>query len=118
MYYTGMSKEEIRNSSLPFLYGLYKVYVKRACENLGVSPDKDNNQENENEKTDNDDYSQYDQELEKEEEYPENFGKLLPSRLLRQDKYDSTSDFLKQFPSASMFHNAALRVDKKGKEEQ
>lgn len=39
MYYGHMSKQDILNSSRPFLCGIYKNYVKRACENLGVSPD-------------------------------------------------------------------------------
>lgn len=35
-----MSKAEILNSSIPFLMELYKKYVKRACENLGVSSEE------------------------------------------------------------------------------
>lgn len=41
MYYYGMSKEDIMRRSRRFLYALYKQYVRRACENLGVSPDKE-----------------------------------------------------------------------------
>lgn len=39
--YYGMSKSDILNSSRKYLYGIYQQYVKRACENLGVSPDGD-----------------------------------------------------------------------------
>lgn len=39
MYYGHMSKDDILNSSREFLVGIYQKYVKRACENLGVSED-------------------------------------------------------------------------------
>lgn len=39
MYYFHMSKNEILHSSRKFLIALYQSYVKRACENLGVSSD-------------------------------------------------------------------------------
>ena len=38
-YYAGMNKQEILTSSRAYLTELYARYVKRACENLGVSPD-------------------------------------------------------------------------------
>ena len=41
MYYTSMSKEDILKCSRKFLYALYQRYVRRACENLGINPDKD-----------------------------------------------------------------------------
>lgn len=41
MYYGGMSKEEIMRSSRPFLFGIYKQYINRASENLGVNPNDD-----------------------------------------------------------------------------
>lgn len=41
MYYGHMSKTEILHSSRKFLFAIYQNYVKRACENLGVSSEKD-----------------------------------------------------------------------------
>lgn len=41
MYYGHMSKHDILHSSRRFLTAIYQSYVKRACENLGVSPDSD-----------------------------------------------------------------------------
>lgn len=38
-YYAGMSKQEILSSSRAYLTELYARYVKRACENLGVPSD-------------------------------------------------------------------------------
>lgn len=50
MYYGHMSKHEIMHSSMPFLYYIYKNYVDRACENLGVP--KNDEEESENSSTD------------------------------------------------------------------
>lgn len=61
MYYYGMSYDEIMHHSRRFLHALYKQYIKRACENLGVSPDG---------KDDPDELS--------EDDYPTDFGKLQP----------------------------------------
>ena len=41
MYYTSMNKDDILKCSRRFLYALYQRYVRRACENLGINPDKD-----------------------------------------------------------------------------
>lgn len=57
MYYYGMSKDEIMARSRRFIYALYEQYVKRACENLGVSPSKKDSEEN------------------TEDTYPQDFGK-------------------------------------------
>lgn len=46
MYYGNMSKYDILHSSRRFLYGIFKQYAKRACENLGVNPDKKDEEEN------------------------------------------------------------------------
>lgn len=45
MYYGHMSKDEILHSSRRFLYGIFKQYAKRACENLGVNLDKKDEEE-------------------------------------------------------------------------
>lgn len=85
MYYGHMSKEEIMNSSLPFLLGIYKQYEKRACENLGVSPNKDEEE--------CDDTVQL-----RESDYPAEFKKLSsPNRDEILSKYGSTDEFLAQF---------------------
>lgn len=79
MYYGHMSKEEIMRSSRPFLYGIYKQYAKRACENLGVDPDKD--------KEDNEKKFEL-----KEADYPQNFTKIRD--------FKDTRDFLSEFKDA------------------
>ena len=45
-YYAGMNKQEILTSSRAYLMSLYAKYVKRACENLGVPSDGDQDQSN------------------------------------------------------------------------
>lgn len=82
MYYYGMSRDEILNSSRRFLYALYKQYVKRACENLGVSPDGKNAEETELTK----------------EDYPQQFKKLSPKERKKAHKeFSSNDDFMKLF---------------------
>lgn len=46
MYYFGMSKESIMNSSRKFIYALYSTYPNRACENLGISNKPEEKEEN------------------------------------------------------------------------
>lgn len=43
MYYGHMSYEEILSKSRKFLFAIYHQSYRRACENLGVNPDKDKN---------------------------------------------------------------------------
>lgn len=84
MYYGHMSKDEIMSSSRPFLYGVYKQYAKRACENLGVSPD------GEEDGADNTAL--------KESDYPIEFKKLDKcERRKGLKEFSSTEDFMKQF---------------------
>lgn len=83
MYYGHMSKEEIMNSSMPFLLGIFKQYSKRACENLGVSSDSDDEEINNTEL--------------KESDYPIEFRKLSADKEKELSKYESADDFLKQF---------------------
>lgn len=54
MYYGHMSKTDILNSSRRFLFSVYKNYVKRAYENLGISPDGDSNSKDKTQLTDDD----------------------------------------------------------------
>lgn len=58
MYYYGMSKEDIYNSSRKFIYSLYQQYVNRACENLGVNPNSDDSESGSNSELTDDDYPQ------------------------------------------------------------
>lgn len=84
MYYGHMSKTDIMNSSRPFLYGIYRSYAKRACENLGVSPDSEDEDVNKAPL--------------KESDYPKEFKKL--SKKEREDfsdKFASDEDFLSAF---------------------
>lgn len=109
MYYAHMSKEDIMNSSRQFLYGIYRVYVKRACENLGVSPDSKKEEE-----TDIEEESEVEIET---DDYPTQFRKLAPrERGAARDDYSSTQEFLSQFPMAAQFRDAAIRVDKQKEE--
>lgn len=80
MYYGGMSKKEIYGSSRPFLYGIYKKYGNRACENLGVSANS------EKEKNENIELTEAD--------YPATFEKLFP---VEREQKQSASDYLKEF---------------------
>lgn len=113
MYYAHMSKEDIMNSSRPFLHGIYRVYVKRACENLGVSPDG-----NKEESEIQEDGYQSDQAESDIDDYPTEFRKLAPrERREAMDDYSSTQEFLSQFPMAAQFRDAAIRVDKHKKED-
>lgn len=81
-----MSKEDIKNSSRPFLYGIYKKYIERACENLGISQNND-----------------IDQEVPlTEDDYPKEFTKISESkRSETANKWESDEDFLKQFSGFS-----------------
>ena len=107
MYYGHMTKEEIKNSSRPFLYGIYKSYCRRACENLGVSPDVDN-EENEDKKV-----------TLRESDYPKEFKKLTQKEKEEREKYsntfDSNEDFLSQFPmfNADKYTNPKMFEEKK-----
>lgn len=84
MYYFGMSKQDIMNSSRKFITSLYMTYPKRACENLGVS----SKSEQENKNVD-------------ENGYPSKFVSFSQSE---REKYVSESgqsdeDFMAQFES-------------------
>lgn len=46
MFYFGMSKQDIMNSSRKFITTLYATYPKRACENLGVSSKSEQEKKN------------------------------------------------------------------------
>ena len=88
MYYYGMSKEDIYNSSRRFIYSLYQQYVNRACENLGVSLDENVSGE----------YTNSNVQL-SDEDYPKEWVSF--SQIERQKYIDeseiSDDDFLKQF---------------------
>lgn len=83
MYYAHMRKEDILSSSRPFLYEIYKKWADRACENLGVSPKKDSN--------DNCELT--------EDDYPKEFVKIS-DRDMRQsvDNLLQNDEFMKAFP--------------------
>lgn len=94
MYYGNMSKEEIMNSSRPFLHGIYRMYAKRACENLGVSS-KPEEEESVDGLTNSD--------------YPSDFGKLSPSGNVESSlKFSSTEDFMALFPNANKYKGAII----------
>lgn len=94
MYYGHMSKEEIMNSSRPFLHGIYRMYAKRACENLGVSSEPA-------EEEGLDGLTQSD--------YPSNFGKLNTSGKIEDTpNFGSTEDFMAQFSGGGKYKNAII----------
>lgn len=84
MYYYSMTYDDIMNHSRRFINALYKQYIQRACENLGISP-KDNPDEL------------------SEEDYPEDFGEL-PGGFHRQPKMEisETQDFMALFNDMGM----------------
>lgn len=50
MFHFGMTKEEIGNSSMPFIFAILSTLGKRFCENLGVPyKKKDDEEESEDE---------------------------------------------------------------------
>ncbi len=82
-----MSKESIMNSSRPFLYGIYRKYAKRACENLGVSPGGE------------DGYEAGEETL-KEADYPTEFHRISDTdRKQTMDSLTSDPEFMRQFGS-------------------
>lgn len=92
MYYGHMSKDEILHSSRKFLYAIYTKYVDRACENLGVSPDNEvNNKQQDTPLTDDD--------------YPSEFVSFTQAQ---REKYikesnESDEDFIKKFSTIKRF---------------
>lgn len=92
MYYGHMSKQEILHSSLPFLQNVYRMYGKRACENLGVSPDKNKDSDSAT-VNDAEPSIQYDN-----NGYPVQFKKLTAKeRKEAVAEYSSIEDFMKEF---------------------
>lgn len=99
MYYGHMSKEDIMNSSRAFLHGIYRMYVNRACENLGVSPKDKEDEQEEN----------------AQDRYPSEFMKLSKKeRKEAAEEYDSTEDFLSQFGqfNLSQYGDSSLYIAK------
>lgn len=84
MYYYSMSHEDILNHSRRFINALYKQYIQRACENLGVSS-KENTEEL------------------SEEDYPDDFGER-PSSWREQPRIEveNTQDFMALFDDMGM----------------
>lgn len=100
MYYYGMSKDEILNHSRGFLHGLYRMYSKRACENLGISSSKENNEDD-------------DDATEDETGYPKQFVKLPPKGTnIPQSSPEATHDYMAAFGGdAMLFKNARVIGD-------
>lgn len=102
MYYGHMSKQEIKHSSRAFLTGIYRMYSKRACENLGISPDK----KKENEEDQQEEYGTLG---ERTDGYPTRFRKIdAVSREKTIAAFTDTHDFLSQFPMARGFKNVTV----------
>lgn len=100
MYYGHMSKQDILNSSRPFLYEIYKKYGYRACENLGVSPHTD-----ENEHSDKTQLT--------ESDYPIEFKKLSKAeREQSLSEFKNTDDFMALFGQSN---NTKTKDDGKNK---
>lgn len=88
MYYGHMSKYEIMHSSRKFLVAIYQKYVKRACENLGVSDENSDNEDDAIGKT-----------KLTEEDYPKEFISYTQAQRERDIKESGMTDaqFLSQF---------------------
>lgn len=92
--------------SRAFLHGIYRMYVKRACENLGVSSDKKDDETDEAE----DVASKYNL---RADDYPTEFTKLPP----RPDKkVERSPDEMKKFMAsfgagAEVFKNVQIIKD-------
>lgn len=85
MYYGHMSYDEIMERSRLFLYGIYRQYGKRACENLGVSSDKEKEEGFEKGPLEDSDY-------------PSTFKRLTPrERKEAAAEFKDTEDFMRQF---------------------
>lgn len=89
MFYFHMSKYEIEHSSVKFLTTLYQSYIKRACENLGVSLDSADEDSGKPGKT-----------ILTESDYPSEF---VPFTQAQREKMiaesgESDADFLAKFP--------------------
>lgn len=109
MYYAHMSKDEILDHSRAFLHGIYRMYYKRACENLGVSdkPKDDDEEEPEQEAFFPGQY-----ELRKDD-YPTEFYKLPPKPNKPIDSSpEKTREFLASFGAgAQVFNNVQIAKD-------
>lgn len=94
-----MSKADIMSSSRPYLLAIYRKYYNRACENLGVSPDKDK-KETENKQ----EYAL------SASDYPTEFKKLNKvERKKACESYGSDEDFLSIFSdSTSKYKNLKI----------
>ena len=87
MYYGHMSKESIMRSSRPFLYGIYRKYVRRACENLGVTPGGESSQEEQGTNVRLSD-----------EDYPKEFHRITDvERKETMNSLTSDAEFMRQF---------------------
>lgn len=109
MYYAHMSKDEIMNHSRAFLHGIYRMYAKRACENLGVSPTSEEASEEDNATSENISLPEY--ELNRSD-YPTEFTKLPPKpNKAIESSPEKTRDFLASFAGAEVFKNVTIAED-------
>lgn len=107
MYYGNMSKNEIMTHSRAFLHGIYRMYVKRACENLGVSSNRE----------EDDDIDGTERQVQQfglsQSDYPTSFSKLpmRPNKPIDNDP-DKTRAFLASFGGpAAMFKDVQVATD-------
>lgn len=109
MYYGHMSKNEIMTHSRAFLHGIYRMYVKRACENLGVSSDRKENDDID------DTESQINQYSLSANDYPTSFSRLSPkkNKLVTVDNDpNKTREFLASFGGpAELFKDVQIATD-------
>lgn len=80
-----MTKQDILNSSQAYLYTIYQNYPERACENLGVSPTSENEDEL------------------SESDYPSEFREYSQKEREEYVKEISNEDFLAQFDEIKRF---------------
>lgn len=102
-----MSKNEIMTHSRAFLHGIYRMYVKRACENLGVSSSREEDDDIDDSDT------QFDKYRLDANDYPTSFLKM-PMRHNRpaNNEPDKTREFLASFGGpAAMFKDVQIATD-------
>lgn len=108
MYYAHMSKDEIMRHSRAFLHGIYRTYVKRACENLGVSSDREEDDDIDEENAQASKYGLT------AADYPESFSKLPPRNngSVVVGDASKTRDFLSGFGDAAViFKDAQIATE-------
>lgn len=94
------------NHSRAFLHCIYRMYVKRACENLGVSS------KSEEDDVENEEDSYFNEYELDNSDYPIEFTKLPPKpNKVIESSPEKTREFLSSFGGAEVFKNVKIAED-------